>query len=271
MRAYSLIHLSDAVLLRQLSELVARDRVTTAELLAHMAEVDSRRLYAGAGYPSMFAYCVDALHLSEDAAYKRIQAARIGRRFPALFAAIAEGDLHLTGVCLIAPYATRENVDDLIASATHKSKSEIEGFLACRFGASQAPARVRLLTPVPVRLAPGQVESGSDTGNATMDAFAEHAPAHAGDMSGPATADQLSPGQVDRQNAEMAPERFLLQLMIDRDTRDKLQHAIALMSHAVPTGDAALVLGRALDALIRDLERKKLGFPRNASHRPGLS
>jgi len=267
MRDYSLNHLSDAVLLRQLSELVARGRATTAELLAHIAEVDSRRLYAGAGYPSMFAYCLEELHLSEDAAYKRIQAARIGRQFPALFAAIAEGNLHLTGACLIAPYATRENVDDLIASATHKSKSDIEEFLACRFGASQAPARVRLLTPMPVRHVPGRVESG----NATMDAFAEHAPTPVEDMSGSGIADQLAPAQVDQAKAETAPERFLLQLMIDKGTRDKLQHAIALLSHAVPMGDAGLVLGRALDVLIRDLERKKYGVPRNASRRPGLS
>src|SRR6185503_16286391 len=252
MRQYTLDHLSDAVLLCRLSEIVARDRTTTAELLAHIAEVDSRKLFAGAGYPSMFAYCVEELHLSEDAAYKRIQAARIGRQFPAVFAAIAEGNLHLAGVCMIAPYATRENIDDLIASATHKSKSEIEELLVCRFGASQAPARVRVLTPVPVQPSPGKVESA-----ATMDAFAEQAPAHVGDISSPASADQLAPGQVERPKSEMAPERFLLQLMIDKETRDKLQHAIALLSHAVPMGDAALVLGRALDSLIRDLERKK--------------
>jgi hypothetical protein len=267
MRDYSLNHLSDVVLLRRLSELVARDRVTTAELLAHIAEVDSRRLYAGVGYPSMFAYCVEELHLSEDAAYKRIQAARIGRQFPVLFAAIAEGNLHLAGLCQIAPYATRENVDDLIASATNKSKSEIEEFLVCRFGVSQAPARVRLLTPVPVQLAPAQVESG----NATMDAFAEPAPVHAGDMSGTATPGELAPGQVERPKAKTEPERFLLQLMIDRETREKLQHAIALLSHVSPRGDPALVLDRALDSLIRDLERKRFGVPRNAPRKPGLS
>ncbi|HYM81995.1 MAG TPA: hypothetical protein VEY91_11385 [Candidatus Limnocylindria bacterium] len=44
MRAYTLTHLSDAVLLRDLAELIAQDRTTTAVLLAHIAEVDSRRL-----------------------------------------------------------------------------------------------------------------------------------------------------------------------------------------------------------------------------------
>jgi len=44
---HSLTHLSDQVLLRDLATLVGRDRTTTAELLAHLAEVDARRLYAG--------------------------------------------------------------------------------------------------------------------------------------------------------------------------------------------------------------------------------
>src|SRR5262245_61278207 len=79
---YSLIHLSDRTLLRDLSALIARNRATTAELLAHLAETDARRLYAPAGYSSMYAYCVQELRLSEEAAFKRIHAARTARRFP---------------------------------------------------------------------------------------------------------------------------------------------------------------------------------------------
>src|SRR6185436_15568796 len=47
---YSLIHIRDADLVRQLAALVNRDRATTAMLLAHIAEVDDRRLYRPAGY-----------------------------------------------------------------------------------------------------------------------------------------------------------------------------------------------------------------------------
>ena len=61
----------------------ARDeRRTTAELLALLAEVDSRRLYLGEGCPSLFAYCTQVLHLSEHAAYHRIEAARAARHCP---------------------------------------------------------------------------------------------------------------------------------------------------------------------------------------------
>src|SRR5215216_371922 len=115
---YELSHLADEKLLCDLESLMARDRAGTAMLLAHIAEVDARRLYAPAGHPSMFAYCVDARHLSEDAAYRRIRAARAARQFPALFTAIEDGRLHLAGTCLLAPHLAAENLDELIEAAT---------------------------------------------------------------------------------------------------------------------------------------------------------
>ena len=77
---------------------LADERVSTATVLADIAEVDARRLYVPAGYPSMYLYCVDQLHLEEQAAYKRIQAARAAREFPAVFDAVADGRLHLSAV-----------------------------------------------------------------------------------------------------------------------------------------------------------------------------
>src|SRR5881296_445976 len=162
MRTYSLSHLSDRALLRDLTALVAHDRATTARLLAHIAECDARRLYLPAAYPSMFAYCVHELRLSEDAAYKRIQAARVARQFPGIFEAVADGRLHLTGVGLLAPYLTPENADELLAAAAHQSKAEIEELLARRFPRSET---LGLLAAVPSssparhqQLAPAQVE-----------------------------------------------------------------------------------------------------------------
>ena len=49
MPCYSLSHLSDNALLSGLSSLAARDRATTAELLAHLAEVDARRALPAGG------------------------------------------------------------------------------------------------------------------------------------------------------------------------------------------------------------------------------
>jgi hypothetical protein len=159
MNSYSLFHVSDTALLRGLDALDTRNATTTAELLAHLAEVDSRRLYAPAGYPSMFAYCVEARHYSEGAAFRRIRAARRARRFPEIFAAVARGRVHLTAVVLLAPYLSRENVRELLEAAAHKSRKEIQRLLAERFPQPDVPTQMRA---IPGReLTPASVGAGA--------------------------------------------------------------------------------------------------------------
>jgi len=262
MNTYSLTHLSDQVLLRDLASLVARDRSTTAGLLAHIAEVDTRRLYLPAAYPSMFAYCVHELHLSEDAAAKRIQAARAARRFPVIFQALADGRLHLTGVGMLAPCLTPENAADLLATASHKTKSEIEELIAQRFPRSETIGLVQVLPasspPRDESSAPGRIEA---LGPERAAAFtSQHAPAHVGPLS------KVTP---------VAPDRVLLQLTIGRDTQGKLRHAQELLGHRLPSGDIAQVLDRALDALIEKLEKRKFAATtrpcRSASQHPSTN
>ena len=49
--------LTDDELLHRLGDLLRQSRRTEADLVAHIAEVDERRLYARFASPSMFAYC----------------------------------------------------------------------------------------------------------------------------------------------------------------------------------------------------------------------
>src|SRR5436309_3522867 len=64
MRIHSLKHLADETLIRDLTALVANDRTTTAVLVAHIAEMDVRRLFRPLGYSSMFRYCIGELGMS---------------------------------------------------------------------------------------------------------------------------------------------------------------------------------------------------------------
>ncbi len=147
MKSYSLSHLADHVLLRDLTALVSQERTTTAALLAHLAEVDTRKLYLPAAYPSLYAWCLGELHMSEDTAFKRIRIARTARQFPAIFAALAVGRLNQTAVLLLTPHLSPENAYELLAAAAHKSKSEIERLLAERFPQPDLPTIVRAIAP----------------------------------------------------------------------------------------------------------------------------
>lgn len=259
-KCFSLTHLSDSTLLRDLSALVARDRVTTAELLAHIAEVDSRRLYLPAAYPSMYAYCVGELRLSEEAAFKRIHAARVARRCPAVFAYLADGRLHLSAVIMLAPHLTEQTAEELLAGASNKTRSELEHFLAARFPRPDLPTLVQAL-PMPRSIAgehaPGRVDLPGPIGIGpvgtqpqTDPGSFENSPQHApGRADVPAVRPRLVP---------LAPERYALQLTVGQATHDKLRHAQRLLGHQIPAGDLAQVLDVALDALIARLERRKL-------------
>ena len=68
--------LSDRELLDATVRAARDERRTTAALVALLSEVDARRLYLGEGCASLFSYCTRILHLSEHAAYHRIEAAR---------------------------------------------------------------------------------------------------------------------------------------------------------------------------------------------------
>src|SRR5689334_8667249 len=254
MRQYSLTHLSDAALLKDLGTLVAQDRATTASLLAHIAEVDARKLYLPAGYPSMHAYCVDELRLSEDAAFIRIRAARAARLVPALFDAVATGELNVTAVNLLAPHLTMGNAPELIALAARKRKTEIEALLAARFPRSEflAIGEVSRLNETPVQLAPGRVDAHVQlvpervgAGNSlSANAPIFEAAGQRADSCGSESPDSPRPRVT-----PVSAERYLLHVPIDRATHEKLKHAVALLGHSIPSGDVAQVLDRALDVL----------------------
>jgi hypothetical protein len=114
------------MLIAQLRSLVRADQTLSARLLVHLGEVDARGLYREHAYPSMFAYCVEELRMSESQAYLRIQAARLGREYPHVVALVARGSVHLTAMKLLGPHLTADNHVKLLERASGNSKREVE-------------------------------------------------------------------------------------------------------------------------------------------------
>ena len=114
-------------------------------LIASLAELDSRRLYLGAGCSSLFTSCTQVLHLSEHAAYGRIEAARAARRFPLILDLLADGSINLTAIGLLAAHLTTDNHLDLLNTARHKSKRDIEHVIARRRSQPEVRSAVRKL------------------------------------------------------------------------------------------------------------------------------
>jgi hypothetical protein len=278
MNRFSLDHVSDSTVERDLIALAARGRNTTAFLLAHIAEAEERQLYLPAACPSMIAYCGHVLGLREQAAFKHLRAARTARKFPLIFEALDDGRLHLAAVLLLGPHLTPETADELLAAASHKSKSEIERMLAYRFPRTATPAGLDIFPAAgtSTELSPGTPGDGLQLSPGILGSAPQLSPGTVSDTpqlvaNACGQALQLSPGTVGRVKlSPIAPGLYSLQATIEQGTHDKLRRAQDLLSHSIPSGDLAKVLDRALEVMIGQLEKRKFAAtakPR-ANHRP---
>jgi hypothetical protein len=223
--------LTDEQLLHDLTGAAAAERNATARLIALLTEMDVRRLYLAQGYSSLFVYCTRSLHLSEHAAYGRIEAARTAQKFPVIVDLLADGSITLTTVCLLASHLTAENHREVLEAARHKSKREVE----------QQVAAVRPLPPVLslVRKLP-EPKTAPCPGPAASVEGAAAACVNTGDVSGEG-ARPNEPRPVPAVVLPLAPERYKVQFTIDYATHDKLRKVQDLLRHVVPTGDPAVI------------------------------
>jgi 5-methylcytosine-specific restriction endonuclease McrA len=193
-------HHSDDELISIVRRLIGAERKLTAKLVAYLAEIEERRLHLVAGYASMFDFCTRGLGLSENEAFRRIAAARIGRRFPGVHALLASGAVHLTTLELLREHLTDENHEELLAAVCGKTKREVEAVLATRFPKPDAPSKIR----------------------------------------------------------QLSSARFRVEFTASAELREKLELCRDLLSHANPSRDLAVVIERAVDLLLAELERTRL-------------
>ncbi len=240
--AKELHSLSDDELLERLSGLVSRSKRIEAELIAHIAEVDERKLYLREAAPSMFSYACDVLHLSEPEAYLRIAVARASRKHPVLLEMLADGRLHLSGIDKLAPHLTEENCDSLLARAAHKSKRQIEEIVADLSPRPDVPASVRKLPtrPVPTSNAPRPIPTAQLGPDPVV---ARAVPVLPSEVVSPASKPVVAP---------LGSERYRVQFTASGELRRKLARLQALMQ-----GDLAEVIEAAVTEKLERLEAKR--------------
>jgi hypothetical protein len=73
---------SDEELHRSARELAVDGKRNDARLIAHIAEISDRTFHLELEYPSLFAYCIEELNLSEGSVSRRRQVANVCREFP---------------------------------------------------------------------------------------------------------------------------------------------------------------------------------------------
>jgi hypothetical protein len=270
----SLSRLSDADLVDRLQSLAAREREATAELVAHLAELDTRDIHLRAGYPSLFAYCREVLRLSEHEAYNRIEAARAARRFPVILDHLAERKVHLTTIRLLAPHLTPDNHQAVLDSARGKRKTGVQEIVARLVPRPDAASILRRLpAPKPALTAPPEALAPPDPAARPLGPESQPVLSQpvlsqpvlsqpvlsAPRSSTPVLSVAAIPAPVIQ---PLSPDRYKVQFTVGAETVKKLRRAKDLLRHAVPSGDDAAIFDRALTALLADLEKKKLAATR---------
>ena len=245
----------DDELLRRLGELVSHSRRVEADLVAHIGEVDERRLYAREASPSMFAYCTERLHLSEAEAYRRITVARAARKHEVLLAMLRDGRLHLSGIAMLAPLLTRDNRDAVLERATHRSKRQIQELVAELSPRPDAPSVMRKLPDMRKTPPPGASQREDQARNAGLELVPDRVGAPT-PPSAPAVVEPLSPA------------RYKVQFTASAELHDKLERLSALMRSKVPGGDLAAIIERAVTEKLERLEARR--YAQTRAPRKGL-
>jgi hypothetical protein len=270
----SLRRLSDAELMARIRQIAARERGEVVLFVGHLAELDTRDVHLRAGHGSLFAYCRDAVALSEQEAYNRVAVARAARRFPMVLDMLEAGALNLTTVRLLAPRLTPENHRAALESARGKSKLQVEELAARLWPRPDVPSFVRKLPAstrpaVPPLELPASLGEGpaSRSGAGSILVPPATLPAPPSSLSAPTLSTGVafpapSPAWISsRRSADvtpLAPDRYKIQVTISGETLEKLRRAKDLLRHAIPSGDEAAILDRALTALLAALAQRKL-------------
>jgi hypothetical protein len=245
--------LTDDELIASIASLTGAEREATASLVGHLAELEARGLHLAQGFRSLYGYCRHVLHLSEHEAYNRMEAAHAARRLPVILRLLAEGRLHLTAVCLLAPRLGDENHLALLGGAIHKSKREVEDLLVRWFPKAAVPSSVRkvpvaaesaiaAMSPAqPAAGGPPPVSSDRDSGGPVL--------------TSPVT--RVASAPASRAVSPLAVDRYQVKFTATAATIAKLKRAEELLSHAIPNGDVGNIFDRALDALLQQAARQK--------------
>jgi hypothetical protein len=257
----------DNELLRRLADMLRQSRRVEADLVAHIGEVDRRRLYARSASPSMFAYATEVLHLSEAEAYLRIAAARASREHPILLAMLADGRLHLTAIAKLAPHFTPENREALLARAAHRGKREIEQLVAELAPRPDVPALMRRLPDPGGRGSAPALRCGSEEGKAEVVLRPDGVAPHGAELRPVGVAG--IPGRQERPAvvAPLAPGRYKVQFTASAELHEKLERLRGLMRASVPDGDLAAIIDQAVTEKLARLEARRFAQtrkPRNA-------
>jgi HNH endonuclease len=125
---------SDSELMAELKVLRHKETNVIADIVLHLAEVETRGIYREAGYSSLFTYCTECLGYSEGGASRRVRAAKCLIKTPQVYEQLKSGQITLCSLSEVALIVTTENQEQVLKAITGVSKRTAQE-IAISFGA----------------------------------------------------------------------------------------------------------------------------------------
>jgi hypothetical protein len=220
--------LTDAELERRLGATLSSERAAMLEFLLHLGEFDRRRAYLDRGYPSLFDYCTRNLRLSKAAAFRRIAASRLLRRFPAAGDMLRDGRLCLTTLAELRDILTEENSENVLQRASGLTREQVEALVAASRPAPEAPPDSVRSLPLPRLVSlPLAALSGMPHATGPSSQVTEAPPGMV-----VVAVPQVPPDRVKPISAELR----VLRVTVTQEFLDELAEVKLSLSHTVPDG-----------------------------------
>ncbi|MGC4000047.1 MAG: HNH endonuclease signature motif containing protein [Anaeromyxobacter sp.] len=248
-------------LIALVKSLAADERGIKVESLLALAEVERRKFYLDLGYPSLWAFCREVLHLLEGGAYRRITAMRLLSRFPSLEAPLRDGRLSLTTLGMLRDVLTEESLEALVGQAAFKSKAEVERLVvtikpraAPKDGLRRIPSSPPPGAPQP---RPVDREGVTAPANELVEAapLRPQEPAESSVLSLPLAAPSPAPSRPELRPVNA--EQWSMRVTLDEAAHADLETLRELLSHKIPDGNLDDVLKEALRCAVEKHAKRK--------------
>jgi 5-methylcytosine-specific restriction endonuclease McrA len=218
-------------LARVRAALCLEGRRLVARLIVHLIEVEDRALDKKSSCSSMWEFCTERLKMSDGEASRRLNAARLVRRFPSVLGRIERGEIHLSALRQLRPYLDEENVDAVLDESKGKTRSQLDAMIARRFPRPNAPT-----IEIPIAASMTTATAGAT----------------------PPPPPPPPPALACRARVEpLSATGVLVQMTMTAEGYADLKRAKELLGHCIPDGDTVKVIERALRTLVEDLERDR--------------
>ena len=245
MIAIDLSKTPSSALTERLYAIREKERALLVEFLHYLAEVERRKVHLEAGYGSLYVFLLRYLGYSNGSAYRRMTAAQMLIRFPAIAGFLADGRLCLTTLVVLRDVLDEANCVQTLERAAGKTEEEVRQLVAAM---APEPAQPDLLRRLPQRQQQPAPESPS----------------------APTPTPPPAPRPAATRVEPISEELHSLRVTVSREFVADLKAARAALSHVIPDGSFEKVLHECLRRTLRDIARRREGAALRPREEPAM-